>query len=134
MGELTKEDLKLISLAKKVIFPRKLHRKGVVGEVGCALKTSSGKIFAGVNSNLACDLGFCAEVSAISQMLSSSKDTVIKTIVAYKNKVRTPCGRCRELIHLIDKKNLDETFVIVSENEKVKLRELLPRNWIDGKD
>ncbi len=132
MVELTKEDLILIKLAKSVVSPKKLVRKGIAGEVGCALKTKSGKIFTGVNSNLPCDLGFCAEVSAIADMLSHSNQTEIKTIVAFKEKVRSPCGRCRELMHLVNDKNLENTFVIISEKEKVKLKELLPHDWIKG--
>lgn len=132
MVNLTKEDLELISLAKKMVNCKKVVRGGIIKEVGSALITKKGNIFTGANMHLPCDLGFCAEVSAISNMISNSEETEIKTIVAFKDKVRPPCGRCRELMHLINEKNLENTFVIISNREKVKLKELLPHNWIKG--
>ena len=132
MVSLTKEDLDLIKEAKKLVALKEVVRGGIVKEVGCALITKKGKIFTGANMHLPCDIGFCAEASAISNMISHSDETEIKTIVAYINKVRSPCGRCRELMHLVNDKNLENTYVIISEKEKVKLKELLPHNWIKG--
>jgi len=132
MASLTKEDLELIKTAKKLVSCNEVVRGGIIKEVGCALLTKKGKIFTGANMHLPCDLGFCAEASAISNMISHSDETEIKTIVSVKDKVRSPCGRCRELIHLINKKNLENTFVIISEKEKIKLKELLPHDWIKG--
>ncbi len=39
-----------------------------------------------------------------------------------------PCSRCRELMHILDAKNMN-TDVIISNENKVKLRELLPFAW-----
>ena len=59
----------------------------------------------------------------------------IKTIVAvyYDKKKDTyevipPCGKCREMIHQLAKNN-GNTEVIISEKEKVQLKDLLPHSW-----
>jgi len=125
---LTNNDKKLIKQAKALVNPSKI-RGGITKEVGCVLVTARGKIFKGVCMDLACGIGFCAEHTAISAMITYTNETHIKTIVAATKKmVIPPCGRCRELLNIIDKKNL-ETDVIISDNKKVKLRELLPFAW-----
>ena len=63
-------------------------------------------------------------------MISHSKETEINTIVAYGGKIMVPCGRCREFINLLNKTNHKNTFVIISNKEKVKLSDLLPENWL----
>ena len=128
--KLTNEDKELIKRAKSLVNKRKVSG-GVVGEVGSALKTKKGKIFTGVSLDLYCGIGFCAEHSAISNMISHSDDTDINTIVAFGEKeVMYPCGRCREMMELINKRNWNNTDVIISENKKVKLKKLLPGKWL----
>jgi cytidine deaminase len=127
---LTEKDRELIAKAKDLVRDRKVSG-GFVGSVGAALVTAGGKIFTGVCLDLACGIGFCAEHSAISNMISHSDETRIRTIVAYGgNKIMYPCGRCREMMALIDKRNREETEIIVSDVEKVKLKELLPGEWM----
>ena len=127
--ELTKIDKALIKSARALVNKKKIY-SGEIRGVGCALITKNGRIFTGANWDLWCGVGFCAESSAISNMVSHSNETEIKTIVACsKHHVLPPCGRCREVTALIDKKNLENTEVIVSDNEKVKLKELLPHDW-----
>lgn len=127
---LTKEDKALIESARSVIHKRKIF-SGELSAVGCALVSKSGKMFTGANWDLFCGLGFCAESSAISNMVAHSDDTEIATIVACsKSKIMPPCGRCREVMNMLDKKNHKNTFVIISEKEKVKLDDLLPANWL----
>jgi len=127
--KLTKEDKELIEKAKVLVGAKKVSG-GVVKEVGSALLTKKGEIFTGVNLDLWCGIGFCAEHSAISNMISHSNETQIKTIVAFGDKVMYPCGRCREMMELIDKRNWNNTDVIISDNKKVKLKELLPGKWM----
>lgn len=125
---LTKADRKLIKKAKSLVGETAI-RGGYIKEVGCALITENGRVFSGVNLDLACGIGFCAEHTAISQMLTQTKETHIKTIVAAKkDKVLTPCGRCRELMNLLDIRNMD-TNIIIAEDKKVTLKELLPLAW-----
>ncbi len=125
---LTKQDRKLIKKAKSLVKEKSI-RGGFVKEVGAALMTENGRVFTGANLDLACGIGFCAEHTAISQMISQTDETHIKTIVsAKKDKVIPPCGRCRELINLLDSRNM-ETNVIIADDKKVKLKDLLPFSW-----
>lgn len=122
---LNENDQKLIEKAKALVAPRAV-KGGVVKEVGSTLITGQGKSFSGVSLHLSCGIGFCAEHTAISQMVTQTNETIIKIIVAAtKEDVLPPCGRCRELMNILDAKNSD-TEVIISRNTKVKLKELLP--------
>ncbi len=135
MVKLTKQDKELIEKAKNLVNVRKVSG-GVVGEVGCALITKKGEIFTGVCMDLSSGIGFCAEHTAIANMISHSDETEISTIVACtdskRNPILYPCGRCRELMQLIDKKNRENTFVITPDNKKIKLKELLPFSWLEN--
>jgi len=127
--QLEKEDKELIKKARTLINKKKIY-SGELKAVGCALISKKGKIFTGANWDLWCGVGFCAESSAISNMVSHSNETEIKTIVACsKHHIMPPCGRCREVMALLDKNNLEDMWVIVSDKEKVKLRELIPHDW-----
>ncbi len=126
--QLTKQDIKLIKKAKSLVSEKAI-RGGFVKEVGCALVTEKGKIFLGVNLDLACGIGFCAEHTAVSQMITKTDETRVKTIVsAKKDKILPPCGRCRELLNLLDTGNVD-TEIIIEHNKKVRLEDLLPYSW-----
>lgn len=96
------------------------------GAVGSALLSRSGQIFTGICIDTACSLGFCAEHSAIAEMLKA-RQTAIRAIVAVKadGRVIPPCGRCREFIRQVDATNWDAQ-VILSDTQIVSLRELLP--------
>ena len=125
---ITEEDIKLIGMAKALVGAKDI-RGGVVKEVGCVLVTEKGKVFSGVSLDLVCGIGFCAEHTAISQMITQTDETRIRTIVATNDEgVIPPCGRCRELMHILDARNMD-TGVIISEEKKVMLGELLPFAW-----
>ena len=97
--------------------------------VGAALETKNGNIYTGVNVHTACDLGFCAEASAIAEMLKNG-ETEIETIVAvtYHGDIIAPCGRCREFMRQVNSGNLDADIIIGKDLTK-KLRELLPYTW-----
>ncbi|PJA47860.1 MAG: cytidine deaminase [candidate division SR1 bacterium CG_4_9_14_3_um_filter_40_9] len=129
---ITKEDKQLIEKAKTLVGAKNI-RGGTLKEVGCVLITEKGKVFSGVSLHLACGIGFCAEHTAISQMITQTDETHIKTIVATNDEGAIPlCGRCRELMNILDAKNMD-TEIIIADNKKVKLRELLPFAWeIEG--
>lgn len=122
---LTKDEKELIRKEKALVVAKDI-RGGAVKEVGCVLVTEKGKFFSGVSLHLACGIGFCAEHTAISQMITQIDETHIKTIVATNDAgVIPPCGRCRELMNILDANNMD-TEIIISDNKKVTLVELLP--------
>jgi len=120
---------KLINTAKKMVGEFTLSKSFLTaGSVAAALLTKSGNIYTGICIDLACGIGFCAEHSAIAEMLKN-RETEIKMIVAVtKNKILPPCGRCREMMIQIDKKN-QNTVVILSKKKQTKLSHLLPIKW-----
>jgi cytidine deaminase len=125
---ITKADKKLIEKATALVGAKKI-RGGEIKEVGCVLVTENGRIFSGVSMDLVCGIGFCAEHTAISQMITQTDETHIRTIVAVSDQgVIPPCGRCRELINILDIKNKN-TEVIISNDTKISLSELLPFAW-----
>ena len=68
--------------------------------VGAALRTTSGRVFAGANvENAAYPEGMCAEASAIAAMASAGEreiDTIVT--VCDGDLLATPCGGCRQKI------------------------------------
>jgi cytidine deaminase len=99
------------------------------GIVGAALVTKDGNIYSGVCIDCNCGIGFCAEHSAIAEMLKH-KESEIEMIVAVniEKKILPPCGRCREFIYQVNKANL-KTQVILANNKTARLEELLPFPW-----
>lgn len=123
---------KLIEAARAVVTKLDLADGNSAGGVGAAILTADGNVYTGVCIDLGSGLGFCAEVSAIAQMVTN-RETRIDTVVAVTfDRILPPCGRCRETMVQIDRRNLDCT-VIVGEAEDVRLRDLLPNHWMmDG--
>lgn len=104
-----------------------------VGQVVSVIITDKGSIYSGVSIETLCSIGFCAEHSAIAEMLKNG-ESKIEYIVAFNNNaIITPCGRCREFIRLIDPYNINNTKVIISEEKAVTLSELLPMPFIINK-
>ncbi|MCC6795784.1 MAG: cytidine deaminase [Candidatus Hydrogenedentes bacterium] len=97
-----------------------------VGSVGAALLTPDGRIFTGACVDCICGIGFCAEHSAIAEMLKHRVTRVV-AMVAWDSigKVLSPCGRCRQFLHEIDDANWDMR-VYLGVEQIVTLRELLP--------
>lgn len=119
----------LIEAARAVVCELKLREDFSAGGVGAAIRTAQGHIYTGICTDLACGLGFCAEVAAIAQMLTH-RETQIDTVVAVTSGgILPPCGRCRETMAQIDVLNLDCT-VIIAEDREVRLRDLLPDHWL----
>jgi cytidine deaminase len=73
---------------------------------------------------------FCAEHSAIAAMITAGESGISKIVAVWgDDKVLPPCGRCREFMYEIDMTNLENTDVILGENNAVKLKELLPHPY-----
>jgi len=121
----------LINEAYKITGIYKPSKKCECGSVGAALFTRGGNIYTGVCIDCACGIGFCAEHSAIADMLKH-RESVIEMLVAVneKKEIAPPCGRCRELIYQINKSNA-YTQIVINENETITLKELLPLHWLD---
>jgi cytidine deaminase len=101
-----------------------------MGYVGAALLTKNNNIFTGVNLELLCGIGFCAEHNAAAEMIKNGETRIISIVaVTNDNKVIPPCGRCRELLYQIDKENLKTDVIIDNKGTSLKLGLLFPNNW-----
>lgn len=121
---------KLVNEAKKIANKKALSEYASCGHVGCALLTKKGNIYTGICIDSNCALGNCAEYAAIADMLKNNESEIDK-IVAYsaKGKIYAPCGRCRELIRMVNNQNI-ETEVMVNEDKICKIKDLLPEMYI----
>lgn len=98
------------------------------GSVASALVTAAGNLYTGICLDLACGVGFCAEHAAVAAMLLQ-RETVVVTIVAVTaDAILPPCGRCRELLLQVDRRNLDCTVILPTTT--MPLRDLLPVDWL----
>ena len=124
----------IIEEAIQVIKP-KVFGDSEIGMVGCALITDKNTIFKGVCIHTVCGMGFCAEHTAIGQMVTQGEYNIEKIVAVHKNQkgdvsILAPCGRCREFMYQTNEKNL-EADVVLNINQVVKLKELLPYyGWI----
>jgi homotetrameric cytidine deaminase len=129
--DLSKGDLELVEKAKELIRKRKSRRSSVAS----VLRTKNGRVFQGVNIEIACSApcSICAEYAAIGTMVSEGEEE-IDTIVAFAYKqgghVLPPCGKCRQFIS-----EFGNPYVIVQvdrELKKAKLSELYPLPVVSG--
>jgi Cytidine deaminase len=97
------------------------------GKVACALETEKGSIYTGISLVADCG-GFCAENAAILEMLKNNESKIVRIIAVADSEVRPPCGKCRDLIRMINVNNLN-TLVMINESEVLTIKELLPYYW-----
>ena len=98
---MTLADLKNIALEK--VKPRKISMDCYVASVASALLTDKGTVYVGVCIDTPSGMGFCAEHSAIAQMITNEESKIVKIVaVGSEGKVYPPCGRCREFIYQIN--------------------------------
>ena len=123
--------LALIAEAKRVLGKFALVKPSIsAGGVACALESASGRVYTGINLDLACGIGTCAEHAAVAEMLKA-RETAIRRIVAIDDEgVLAPCGRCRELIVQVDRANL-ECEVLLPGDTSLRMADLLPRAWLE---
>ena len=121
----------LVRAARALVGEFSLIKPSITaGAVGAALETASGRIFTGINLDLACGIGFCAEHSAVAEMLKH-RETVARRIVAVNDeRIVAPCGRCREMLVQVDARNLD-CEVLLPDDVTLPLSALLPNAWLE---
>ena len=98
------------------------------GHVACALLTDKGNVYTGISINAKCGIGFCAEHSAIADMLKAGESKIVKLVSSSKNTVLVPCGRCLEFIRQINDENVN-TKVLLKNGDVKTVDELLPIRW-----
>jgi cytidine deaminase len=124
----------LIAAARAHVRPVQLSHTGMdAATVASAILTRQGNLFTGVSLHLSCGIGFCAEHAAVAEMLKAGETVVQKIVACNKSKVLPPCGRCRELLVQVDRRNF-ACRVVLADDDSVLLRELLPHHWLDAKN
>lgn len=123
-----KEFLILKEVAMKLAGDTTVSKYVRCGHVACALLTDKGNIYTGISINAKCGIGFCAEHSAIADMLKAGESKIIKLVSASQNSVVVSCGRCLEFIRQINEENVN-TKILLQDNTIKTLDELLPIRW-----
>lgn len=119
----------LLSAARRVLGEFELGHDLSAGSVAAALRTDAGHIYTGISLHLACGIGFCAEHSAIAEMLKHRERRIAEIVALGEQGIRPPCGRCRELMLQVSPDNAN-TRVAIGEGQSVLLSELLPHHWL----
>ncbi len=123
------DNAQLMEKAREVLHQRQLSEECTAGEVAAALVTAAGNVYVGVSISAACGIGFCAEHSAVAQMVTQGESRIAKIVaISSDGRALPPCGRCRELLYQIDRGNV-ETEVVLAPDRVMRLRELLPERW-----
>jgi cytidine deaminase len=119
----------LISSARDVLGEFSLGNDSSAGSVAAALRTSAGNVYTGICLSLNCGIGFCAEHSAVAEMLKHREREVSAIVAVSASRVVPPCGRCRELLLQVSPRNR-HAMVGVDGAKSVPLGDLLPHHWL----
>ena len=128
---------KLYQAAKGLYHPQEVSPFLYAHHVVCALEAENGEIFTGFCVE-SCSgvLDLCAERVAALNMYVNSGQTVVKRLIAFRDKAPNgggsgmPCGACREFFLQLALENRDmEILVDYETRETVTLKELLPNWW-----
>ncbi|MCW5548422.1 MAG: hypothetical protein KIT44_05615 [Opitutaceae bacterium] len=124
---ITKEEQSaIIAQAHELARPFVSSEDCCAASVGSVIKSATGKTHTGVCVEFECGIGFCAEHSAVAEMLKA-RESRIAVVVAVNDQgqVLPPCGRCREMMWQLDPANVD-ALVVLGSDSVVPLGELLP--------
>lgn len=128
---------KLYMAAKEQYHPQDVSPFVYAHHVVCALETQSGDIFTGFCIE-SCSgvMNLCAERVAALNMYVNSGQTVVKRLIAFRDKAPfgegsgMPCGACREFFVQLAEENRDmEIMVDFDKRETIRLKELMPKWW-----
>jgi cytidine deaminase len=116
----------IIAKAQQLACPIRTSEDCRAGDVACVIVAESGNEFTGICVEFECGIGFCAEHTAVAEMLKHG-ESQIKLVVAVNKlgEVMPPCGRCREMMWQLSDANRN-ALVILSSVEARPLSELLP--------
>ena len=121
----------MAALARSLLNPKQYGEFFSAGFVAAVLEGANGKYYTGVNIDLACGLGFCAERSAAAAMITDGETVVRRVVcVGQDGAPMPPCCCCREFLALLSPENENTEFLLCEEPLwTVKLSELLPSPW-----
>lgn len=128
---------KLYLKAKEQYHPEEVSPFIYAHHVVCALESENGEIYTGFCIESCCGvLDLCAERTAALNMYINSGQTVIKRLIAFRDKApfgksnAMPCGTCREFLMQLNIKNKDTEIMVDYKNrEIITLGKLLPDWW-----
>ena len=134
--------VKLYGYLGKVIFKSKRtisSRRSITIYLctSCCLCFENGEIYTGFCIESCCGvLDLCAERTAALNIYINSGQTVIKRLIAFRDKAPfgkgsgMPCGACREFLMQLNIKNKDTEIMVDYKNrEIITLGKLLPDWW-----
>ena len=128
---------KLYQAAKGLYHPQEVSPFLYAHHVVCALEAENGGIFTGFCVE-SCSgvLDLCAERVAALNMYVNSGQTVVKRLIAFRDKAPSgggsgmPCGACREFMMQLDRNSGNiEILMDYGSRRTVRLRELVPDWW-----
>ena len=123
--------------AKELYCPPQVSPFAYAHHVACALESENGEIFTGFCIE-SCSgvMNLCAERVAALNMYMSSGQTVIKRLIAFRDKAPygegsgMPCGACREFLMQLSSENRNTEIMVDYDSRKtVRLGELVPKWW-----
>ena len=123
--------------AKERYCPAEVSPFVYAHHVVCALESENGEIFTGFCIE-SCSgvMNLCAERVAALNMYMSSGQTVIKRLIAFRDKAPygegsgMPCGACREFLMQLSSENRNTEIMVDYDSRKtVRLGELVPKWW-----
>jgi|LGVE01.1.fsa_nt_gb cytidine deaminase len=125
----------LYDLAISKLNYQKVTECITTGVVACALITKAGNVYTGINIEVYCGLGNCAERSAFVEMLQNGETEVKKLVCVAKDindevpKILTPCGVCREYMLQMNVSNKDTQILTDLEGFKTFNLTEFYSNW-----
>ena len=128
---------RLYTKAKEQYHPEEVSPFVYAHHVVCALESENGEIYTGFCIE-SCGgvMNLCAERVAALNMFINSGQTVIKRMIAFRDKAPygggsgMPCGACREFLMQLSKENQNLEIMVDYENRQtIILGELMPNWW-----
>lgn len=125
--------------AKEEYYPKEVSPFIYAHHVVCALEAENGDIYTGFCIE-SCGgvMNLCAERVAALNMYMNSGQTIIKRLIAFRDKAPygggsgMPCGACQEFLMQLSEKNKKiEIMVDYDSREIIKLEELISNWWGD---
>ena len=119
----------MLALAREKLNPVVRGEHCETGFVSALIEGKNGRFYAGVNIDLACGLGFCAERAAAAAMIADG-ECVAKRIVCVNKEgaPMTPCGSCREFLMLLSPEKAAAAFYLAG-GPPLALAAFLPMPW-----
>lgn len=127
---------KLYLKAKEEYHPEEVSPFVYAHHVVCALEAENGDIYTGFCIE-SCGgvMNLCAERVAALNMYMNSGQTVIKRVIAFRDKAPygggsgMPCGACREFLMQLSEKNKKIEIMVNYDNREIIKLENLISNW-----